>query len=95
MLCASLLLIPNVGRSDTCIPAPVDTYEILVLPAGACVDADGNWVTDDHLISDRTTQIERDKLRVKVDEAPAKEAKGFLDGILWGALGGVLIILLL
>ena len=70
-------------------------YTVLPEKKGEIVQRDGNNVTDAFLMGTRDCQNELDGCREKVNEAPAEGAKDFTDGVLWGALGSLILYVLL
>lgn len=75
--------------------ATADKYSVIPEREGDIVQRDGNNVTDAYIEAVRECQIEVDLLREKVDESPGENVRDFTDGILWGSLGTVLLMLLL
>lgn len=77
------------------VTANASDFTVIPESKGEVVQRDGNNVTDAFLMGTRDCQNELDGCREKVDEAPAEGAKDFTDGVLWGALGSLILYVLL
>ena len=86
ILCVSLLLLGS--------PAISDEYHVVPIKAGEIAEFNGNMVTDYYIEAVRELQIEVGNLRTIVNENPAVETETFMDGVLWGALGGIVVMIL-
>lgn len=88
MVCAAVLL------SGSSVALAGD-FSVLPEERGDIVQRDGNNVTDEYVEAVRDCQNSLDICLEGADEAPAQESRSFTDGILWGAIGSLAVILLL
>ncbi len=86
-MCVTILLLGSVATADE--------YDVRALKAGECVEQAGNFVQDAYIEATRECQKRVDTMTVVIKKAPARESEGFVDGVLWGAAGTLLLILLL
>lgn len=70
-------------------------YTVIEEVVGDIVKRDGYNVTEDYIEGVRECQVGYDMCKDEVDEAPKRETEGFINGILTGAGGLALLILLL
>ena len=85
----SLLLIGSVATADD-----YDKYDLIPEQKGEIVQRDGYNATQDYVDAVRECQLTVEGMGADIEEAPARESKGFLSGVGLGA-GGVLLLLLL
>lgn len=87
MVCVIVLLTGTIATANDFTIIPENKGDIVV--------RDGNNVTDEFIESDLACAMELDEYRSGSKDDPIKDVKRFTDGVLWGAIGSMVLMLLL